>query len=349
MAVGAEKDGKPLQSGNQPPFLVLGPAGSGLSSVLDIFSDLGYLTLAGVSADSNQSLGALASLHTAKAPLAFSLRITPGLPPETAGVLLASLRQTLPNLKILRLDAPEETLIQRYLHSQKPHDFESTTVGGLKEAIAAEKQWFSSLAGLPEMKDYSIDTSTTTVVELKHKISRILGLPVENREFTVYINTFGFKYGAPQDAELMFDMRFMTNPFYDEALRPLTGRDKPVRDFIFKLDYVSAFFDQWSRLVAELLPRYRAEGKTRLTIAVGCTGGKHRSVCMAEALAHYLGEHCPEFRVILNHREMRRWGSSAASSPALPERCPADGAQTSSTKNIAPIRPVAARPTGDLS
>jgi UPF0042 nucleotide-binding protein len=323
MAIDAEKTGQsPQEAGqtskkaDQPPFLVFGPAGSGLSTALDIFSDLGYLTLSGIPVDRGGDV--LASLHTEKTPLAFSPRVTPGSPPETAGASLVALRQALPNLRVLRLDAPEETLIQRYLHSQKPHGFETAVASGLKEAIAAEKQWFSVLGGLPELKDYSIDTSTTTVVELRNKVARILGLPVENREFTVYINTFGFKYGAPPDAELMFDMRFMTNPFYDEALRPLTGRDKPVRDFIFKLDYASAFFEQWSRLVADLLPRYREEGKTRLAIAIGCTGGKHRSVCMAEELARYLVGQCPDFRVVLNHREMRRWGQAAETVSIVP-------------------------------
>jgi UPF0042 nucleotide-binding protein len=203
------------------------------------------------------------------------------------------------------LDAPEDTLIQRYLKSEKKHAFETD---GLQLAVAADKKQVAPV--LAALKDYSIDTSTTTALELRNKIAKILGQPIENQDFTVYITTFGFKYGAPQDAELMFDMRFMTNPFYDEALRPLTGRDKPVRDFIFNMAHARNFFEKWSVLVADMLPLYQAEGKTRLSIAIGCTGGKHRSVCMAEALAEHLKTYCPTFNVVMTHREMLRWGNS---------------------------------------
>ena len=108
-------------------------------------------------------------------------------------------------------------------------------------------------------------------------------------------------------------MRFMTNPFYDESLRPLTGQDKPVRDFIFNLDHARKFFDKWADLITEMLPLYQAQGKTRLSIAVGCTGGKHRSVCMGEELSAYLKKHCPSYNVVISHREMLRWGKPAAS------------------------------------
>ncbi len=288
-------------------FLVLGPGGSGLTAALDIFSDFGFLTLAGV--DSQQLHNTIIPLTQGTTPVAFSLRIGPDADSAAIVQAIETLKQNLPSLKILTLDAPVETLVQRYLDSEKKHAFEEVnSKGGLEPAIAAEKKLH---APLKELKDYSIDTSTTTPIELRHKIAKVLGLPIENQEFTVYITTFGFKYGAPQDAELMFDMRFMTNPFYDENLRPMNGKDKPVRDFIFNLAHARSFFDQWSALVADMLPLYQAEGKTRLSIAVGCTGGKHRSVCMAEELATYLKKHRPAFNVVMNHREMLRWGGKA--------------------------------------
>ncbi len=300
---------------NHPSFLVTGPGASGVSTALDIFSDFGYLSLANVPLE-GLTVQALSNVGAGKVPIAFSPRVTSQLKPEALAASLLALRQALPDLKILRLDAPEEVLIQRYLDSGKPHGFETSVKGGLQVAIAAEQQWFSKLWAVPDLKDYSIDTSTTTAMELHHKVARILGLPVENQDFTVYINTFGFKYGIPQDAELMFDMRFMTNPFYDETLRPMSGLDQPVKDFIFNMPHARSFFDQWAKLVADMLPCYRSEGKTRLTIAVGCTGGKHRSVCLAEALAVHLKEHRPDFRVELNHREMRRWAPELAAQAA---------------------------------
>lgn len=303
------------------PFLIIGPGGSGVSSALDMYADFGYLTLAGVDPAKLDTV-VLPLLKTGQ-PVAFSLRVEPEHTADMVNQRIAALRQAVPTLKILTLTAPEDTLVQRYLQSEKPHAYEASSQGGLQAAVAAEK---AKMASLQATKDYSIDTSTTTTVELRHKIAKVLGRPVENQEFTVYINTFGFKYGAPQDAELMFDMRFMTNPFYDENLRPMTGKDKPVRDFIFGLDHARRFFENWSVLVAEMLPLYRAEGKTRLTIAVGCTGGKHRSVCMGEALALHLKQTHPDFHIVINHREMLRWGKVAeptlasldASSPVQP-------------------------------
>lgn len=292
-------------------FLILGAGGSGLSTALDIFSDYGYTAIAGV--DPQQVHNTIAPLLQGQSPVAFSLR----LGPETDAVQLVSdlrtLRQNLPDLKVLTLDAPEDVLIQRYLQSEKKHPFELAGGAGLQPAVAADKKLH---AALKELKDYAIDTSTTTALELKLKIARVLGLPIDNQEFTVYITTFGFKYGAPQDAELMFDMRFMTNPFYDEALRPLTGKDKPVRDFIFNLEHARSFFDKWSALVAGMLPLYQEQGKTRLSIAIGCTGGKHRSVCMAEELAGYLKKHCPGFNIVINHREVLTWGQQPAAESA---------------------------------
>lgn len=289
-------------------FLVMGPGGSGVTTALDIFSDFDFLTVSGV--DPEQLHNTIIPLTTGQAPVAFSLKFRPGMDSSAVIQAVQSLQKNLPSLKILTLDAPEDTLVQRYLQSEKKHFFENENHTGLQLAVAAEKKLFSPIK---ELKDYSIDTSTTTATELRHKIARILGLPIDNQEFTVYINTFGFKYGIPQDAELIFDMRFMTNPFYDESLRPLTGQDKPVRDFIFNLDHARKFFDKWADLIAEMLPLYQAQGKTRLSIAVGCTGGKHRSVCMGEELSAYLKKHCPSYHVVISHREMLRWGKPVAS------------------------------------
>lgn len=291
-----------------PPFLILGTNGAGLSTALDIFADYGFLSLANV--QPGRVIQSVLPLAQQPTPIAFTIGLSPTVDASSLVAEVESLKAQLPALKILALDAPQEVLVQRYLRSEKRHPFESPALGGLQAAIASEKKLFEPIKAL---KDYSIDTSTTTAQELRHKITRILGLPIENEAFTVYISTFGFKYGAPQDAELIFDMRFMTNPFYDESLRPLTGQDKPVRDFIFNLDHARSFFDKWADLVADMLPLYQSQGKTRLTIGVGCTGGKHRSVCMGEALAAYLRDRYPTFQIIINHREMLRWGKPAAS------------------------------------
>jgi UPF0042 nucleotide-binding protein len=299
------------------PFLILGSGGSGLTTALDIYGDFGFLTIAGT--DPAHLRETLLPLLSQPEPVALSLRVMPHTDAKALQEAITQLKQEIPTLRVLTLDAPEDVLVTRYLESEKPHRFEAEVTGGLQAAVAAEKKRFTPLKDA--MKDYSIDTSTTTPAELRHKVAKILGKPIENLDFTVYLNTFGFKYGIPLDAELVFDMRFMVNPFYDESLRPLTGKDKPVRDFIFNLAHSRNFFDKWADLVADMLPLYRAEGKTRLTIAIGCTGGKHRSVCMGEELAQYLKQHAPDFKVVINHREMLRWGK-AAPHPQSVSPCP---------------------------
>jgi UPF0042 nucleotide-binding protein len=300
---------------NFNPFLILGTSGSGLTTALDIFADYGFLTVANVAPD--QVVETIAPLMSGRLPVAFTIRLSPETTPSTLIASIGALKEQFPGLKILTLDAPEDVLVQRYLQSEKRHAFESSEIKGLQVAIAAEKKLFGPIK---ELKNYSIDTSTTNAVELRHKLARVLGLPIENDTFTLYINTFGFKYGAPQDAEMIFDMRFMTNPFYDESLRPLTGRDKPVRDFIFNLDHARRFFDKWADLIADMLPLYQSQGKTRLTIAVGCTGGKHRSVCMGEELAAYIKQRYPSFQILINHREMLRWGNGAETKSLPPSQ-----------------------------
>lgn len=297
----------------QTHFLVLGPYGSGLTTALNAFGEFGYLTVSGVEPD--QVHNTIAPLLSGASPVAFALRLTPDTDASAVLSALHTLKENLPSLKVLTLDAPEGDLIQRYVRAEKPHPFESLGLQGVEASVRQDKALNTPLKAL---KDYSIDTSTTTGSELRLKVAKILGRPMDNTSFTVQITTFGFKYGAPQDAELMFDMRFMTNPFYDEALRPLNGRDKPVRDFIFNLPEAEPFFKQWSALICSMLPLYQAQGKTRLSIAVGCTGGKHRSVCMAEALATHLKEYCPAYQVVMTHREMLKWGhaSDAAATPS---------------------------------
>jgi UPF0042 nucleotide-binding protein len=299
-----------------PHFLIVGPGGSGLTTALDIYADFGFVTVGGVEPD--RILETILPLTQGNAPVAFTLRVGPSAELPAIVPTINQLKQSLPSLKVLAVDAPEEVLIQRYLRSEKKHAFEIANNAGLQAAIAAEKKFYGPLK---DLKDYSIDTSTTTALELRHKIARVLGLPINNQDFTVYINTFGFKYGIPQDAELIFDMRFMTNPFYDESLRPLTGKDKPVRDFIFNLDHARSFFEKWADLIADMLPLYQAQGKTRLTIAVGCTGGKHRSVCMGEELAQYLKQHCPAFNIVITHREMLRWDKTVESQAVKSPTC----------------------------
>lgn len=304
-------------------FLIAGPSGAGVSSALESFADRGFLTLAQVSPASAFAL--IDAARSAHSRIALALSCGP----DDRDALTA-LAEALPQrqaeaqargdvLNLLRLDAPPETLTARYQHTGKRHPFESVH-HGLLGAIQAQREAlkaFKTLKPLMPTGYYAVDTSTHTRRELDQKIAKILGLPAEALPMTVYIQSFGFKRGLPPDAELVFDMRFIPNPYYDAALRPQSGLDAPVCDFIWAQPGVNAFWQSWSALIRDLLPRYQQEGKLRLSIAVGCTGGQHRSVCMAEALAQCLRDTFAGYTVIVTHRDQAHWAATPAPEPAI--------------------------------
>lgn len=302
-------------------FLILGPAGSGMTTAREHFARYGFMSVADIRPENLAPLFEALSGHYERIVFSLTLR------PDDEG-RLDSIRQTIQqlkaahdNLKVLCLDAPEHVLIQRYGDSGKPHPF-AGVAGGLQAAVSEEKRLF---AALKPLKDYSVDTSTTDPLELKNKIAKILGLPEEETGLTLYLTSFGFKYGLPMDAELVFDMRFIKNPFYVDELRPRTGQDKPVVDYIFDQAGVREFFDQWCRMLDTMLPRYQAEGKARLSIAIGCTGGKHRSVCMTEAVAAYLKRKHPTYNIVVGHREVFRWSDQDIRSVNIQPKSPSVG------------------------
>lgn len=295
--------------GNKNPvyFLIIGPSGAGLTTMLNIFSDFGFMGVGDIApASLKPVVTALVSQHPR---IAFSLK----LPSEwaTGGELdrqvdalkadIQALQAQYPELKVLFANAPETTLFQRYQGAGKNHALER---GSLQQAIALDKSIHDQLKPL---KNYLIDTQTTPADEIPHKIARILGIDYESGPLTVNLTSFGFQYGIPMDAELLFDIRFLKNPFYIEELRPLTGLDKPIQDYIFSFPAATRFLEKWSELIVTLLPQYQQQGKSRVNIAIGCTGGQHRSVCMTESLAKALRQAYPGYNIVVVHREMAGW------------------------------------------
>ncbi len=296
-------------------FLVLGPSGSGLTTALNTFNDYGFMIVSNVQPNAFETVfDTLLAQKSQKSKVVFSIDLTPQTLDQLPEFIdsIRRLKSRHPHFKILCLDAPEPVLMSRYMDSGKTHRFEQV---GLQAAVAEERQVYNNLK--KELKDFSIDTSTVSSEELRFKIAKILGIPENSPDFSVYILSFGYKYGIPLDSELVFDMRFMQNPFYDESLRPYTGLDQPIRDYIFALPQAREFFEKWTALMAVMLPWYQKEGKARVTIAVGCTGGQHRSVCMAEALAGYLKSACPTYNIMVNHRETFRWPKTAQENSGL--------------------------------
>lgn len=204
--------------------------------------------------------------------------------------------------EILFLDADDTALVRRYKETRRSHPLAGA--GRVDEGIQKERE---RLQFLKEYADYILDTSKLLTRELKAELEKIF---VENRTFKnlmVTVLSFGFKYGIPQDADLVFDVRFLPNPYYLENLRPLSGNDRPVSDYVMGFEAAHVFSDKLEDMIRFLIPNYILEGKTQLVIAVGCTGGKHRSVTLANELYRRLGEN-DTYGIRIEHRDIEKDG-----------------------------------------
>ncbi|RJQ52344.1 MAG: RNase adapter RapZ [Actinobacteria bacterium] len=199
--------------------------------------------------------------------------------------------------KILFLEASEPVLVKRFKETRRRHPLADS--GRIKQAIGAERQLLQTLRG---DADLVIDTSNLTAHELRDKIRTSFLAPGEQEGLLITVMSFGYKYGIPLDADLVIDVRFLPNPHYIEKLRRHTGRERVVRDFVLKRDETQGFLRHFFDLLDILIPGYVSEGKSHLAIAIGCTGGTHRSVALAEETGAFLKEHGHE--VVVQHRDM---------------------------------------------
>ena len=204
--------------------------------------------------------------------------------------------------RMLFLEAAPEVIIKRYKETRRRHPLAADT-DSLEEAVKKER---AMMAPVKERADFVIDTSRTSTAQLRGELLRLFGQEGEKGGMTVSVTSFGFKYGLPLEADLVFDVRFMPNPFYMEDLRPRTGLDQAVADYVFHFPQTQDYMRRLEDLLAFSLPLYAEEGKTSLTIAVGCTGGHHRSVAVTHALAGFI--HGLGYQVLENHRDMTRGG-----------------------------------------
>ena len=204
--------------------------------------------------------------------------------------------------RMLFLEAEPEVIIKRYKETRRRHPLADQT-DCLEEAVRRERELMQPVR---ERADYIIDTSRTSTAQPRGELLRLFGDPEEKGGMTVSVTSFGFKYGLPLDADLVFDVRFMPNPFYIEELRPRTGLDQAVNDYVFSFQQTQGYLKRLEELLAFSLPLYAEEGKTSLVIAVGCTGGHHRSVAVTHTLAEFIGSQ--GYQVSENHRDMNRGG-----------------------------------------
>lgn len=204
--------------------------------------------------------------------------------------------------RMLFLEASPESIIKRYKETRRRHPLRANT-DSLEAAVRQEREVMQPVR---DRADFVIDTSRLSTAQLRGELLRLFGDAEEKGGMSVNVTSFGFKYGLPLEADLVFDVRFMPNPFYIEELRPQTGLDQAVSDYVFHFQQTQDYLNRLKDLLAFSLPLYAEEGKTGLVIAVGCTGGHHRSVAVTHALAEFIRQQ--GYQVTENHRDMSRGG-----------------------------------------
>lgn len=281
--------------------IITGISGAGKSTALKVLEDAGYFCVDNLPIPLIEKFAELSydiQSDFRNVALSVDIRSGQGLP-ELEHVLhrMAGKNE---KYEILFLDASDDTLIKRFKETRRSHPLAAK--GRVDDGIKKERE---QLQFLRRQADYIIDTSFLLTKDLKAEIEKIFVKNMKYKNLFINIMSFGFKYGIPTDADLVFDVRFMPNPYYVPALKPRTGNEKPVRDYVMSSPVSVKFLDKLVDMVQFLVPNYIAEGKNQLVIAIGCTGGKHRSVTVANCLYEALA--CDdEYGVKIYHRDMAK-------------------------------------------
>ena len=282
-------------------LIVTGQSGAGKSRTASILEDLGYYCVDNLPPE---LIGQFAEICLAttgrfeKVALVSDVR---------AGQSFSGLLDAMDALdakgveySVVYVEAATEVIVHRYKETRRSHPL-SKDGTPLQDAVIKEKQL---LARVRERADYLIDTSALTTAGLRSELIRLFEGDEPQRAMVVNVQSFGFKYGLPPDADLVFDVRFLPNPYYIAELRPKTGLMPEVRDFVFSYQQTKDYFTKLEDLLAYTLPLYFEEGKTQLVIAVGCTGGRHRSVALAKEIGEYVAKR--GYPTVVTHRDIDR-------------------------------------------
>ena len=278
--------------------IVTGMSGAGKTIALKMLEDIGFYCVDNLPISLVDKFVQLVSEGTSIEKAALGLDIRSGEELGNLDEILENWRRSNVDVQVLFLDANDAVLIKRYKETRRTHPLAGA--GRLENGIEKERE---KLAFLKREADYIIDTSMLLTRELRKELEKILLQDARYKNMYVTVLSFGFKYGIPEDADLVFDVRFLPNPYYDEHLRPLTGQVQAVRDYVMQGGTADAFLKKLYDMIDFLLPNYINEGKNQLVIAVGCTGGKHRSVTIARALYEHL-EAAGEYGIRIDHRDI---------------------------------------------
>jgi UPF0042 nucleotide-binding protein len=294
--------------------LISGLSGSGKSIALNVLEDAGYYVVDNLPAALlPQLMTHLRGAGWTRVAVAVDMRS--GASIAALPSQLELLRETVSDLRFIFLDARDDTLIARFSETRRRHPLAVDGVT-VEEAIQRERDALESIAELA----HRIDTSDLHPNTLRAWVKDFIQVG-ESGGLTLMFESFGFKYGIPLDADLVFDVRCLPNPYYDPRLRPLTGRDEPVKEFLRKVPEVGRMGEDIRRFIASWLPAYVRDNRSYLTVAIGCTGGQHRSVYLAEWLAERFHDHAS---VIVRHRSAARRaadrGAAQVHAPAVEQQ-----------------------------
>ena len=278
--------------------IVTGMSGAGKTIALKMLEDIGFYCVDNLPISLVDKFVQLVSEGTSIEKAALGLDIRSGEELGNLDEILENWRRSNVDVQVLFLDANDAVLIKRYKETRRTHPLAGA--GRLENGIEKERE---KLAFLKREADYIIDTSMLLTRELRKELEKIFLQDARYKNMYVTVLSFGFKYGVPEDADLVFDVRFLPNPYYDEHLRPLTGQVQAVRDYVMRGTTAEIFLKKLYDMIDFLLPNYINEGKNQLVIAVGCTGGKHRSVTIARELYSRIARN-GEYGFRLEHRDV---------------------------------------------
>jgi len=291
----AARKAVPVSGRPRELVIITGMSGSGKASVLKAFEDLGFYCVDNLPVELIPRFAELVGQSSEITRTALVVDVREGTQLDALPAIVKSVKRLLPT-KVIFLEADESILLRRFSETRRPHPLGAHSP--VKASLITERRHLRSIRAIA---DLVIDTSRFNVHELRAHITDRFRQQESDKNILVSCVSFGFRHGVPDDADLLFDVRFLPNPHFIPAFRPLTGRDPKVAKYIRSFPQTKEFVQRISELLIYLLPHYIQEGKSYLTIAFGCTGGQHRSVMIAEEVGKRLRE--AKYRVKVVHRD----------------------------------------------
>ena len=282
-------------------LIISGLSGGGKSKAASFLEDIGYYTVDNLPAEMMMKFAGFCAASSGRYDrVALVYDVRSGEPTDMLIDTLEQLKASGVNCRMLFLEADTPTIINRYKETRRMHPLQAKGLS-VEEAVRRER---ALMQPVRDHADFVLDTSSLSTAKLRSELLNLFGTPSDRGGLNVSVLSFGFKHGIPIESDLVFDVRFMPNPYYVAELKNKTGLDREVRDFVFSFRQTHEFMAQLEKMITFLLPLYSEEGETVLVIGIGCTGGHHRSVAVAHELAEYIAR--MGYQVTENHRDISR-------------------------------------------